>query len=64
MQEYDFETLKLSEEQEAALLVGMADPNDLNNQIRDLLNSRAQEGWSPLTPIIPPTIWFARESAE
>jgi hypothetical protein len=58
--EYDFEELKLSERDLEALRLSLFDITQVNNQIRDIINRRGQDGWEALYPFSVPQIWFKR----
>ena len=59
--EFDFEVLKLTEEQTQVIQMGLGNIEALSFMIRDVINARAAEGWEPMYPFSVPTIWFFRE---
>lgn len=58
--EYDVVTLDLTEEQQQALQLGLANIEQLNLMIKDIINERAQDGWEPMYPFSVPQIWFRK----
>ena len=58
--EYDFVSLKLTEDQQQAIQLGIVNVEIINPQIRDIINARGQEGWEALYPFSLPGIWFKR----
>jgi len=58
--EYDFEQIPLSEQDQAKLELGMVDVNAINSIIKDIINTRGQEGWEALYPFSAPYIWFRK----
>jgi len=58
--EYDYETLQLSEEQQAAMELGMGNIDALNMVLREIINERAAKGWEPLYPFSVPQVWFRK----
>jgi len=58
--EFDFEVLKLTEEQTQVIQMGLGNIEALSFMIRDVINARAAEGWEPMYPFSVPNIWFRR----
>jgi hypothetical protein len=58
--EYDYEELKLNEEERALLDLDMGDVDTLNVLLRETINERAADGWEPLYPFSVPSLWFRR----
>lgn len=58
--EYDFQDLGLSEDKKKLVELGMANVEELNATIKDILNKRAKDGWEPLYPFSVPMLWFRR----
>lgn len=58
--EYDFVTLELSDEQKQMVQMGLANIEQLNTMLRDLINKRTVDGWEPLYPFAVPALWFRR----
>lgn len=58
--EYSYITLELSEERKQMIQMGLANIDELNSMIRDIINDQAEEGWEPLYPFSVPSIWLRR----
>jgi len=58
--EYDFENIPLSEEDQAAMQVGIANLEKINGIIRDIINRRGADGWEALYPFSAPMLWFKK----
>lgn len=58
--EYDFEMLTLTDGQKQMAQMGLADVDQLNPIIRDVINKRAIDGWEPFYPFSVPALWFKR----
>ena len=58
--EYDFETIRLDEQQQAMIEIGVGNVSALNPIIREVLNERAKDGWEPMYPFSVPQIWFRK----
>lgn len=59
--EYEYIELKLTEEQKQLVQMGMGNFDHLIPMMKDLINSKAKEGWEPLYPFSVPFVWFKRE---
>jgi hypothetical protein len=60
--EYDFQDIGLDEEQKKLVELGMANIENLNAKIKDILNKRGCDGWEPLYPFSVPLLWFRRQT--
>ena len=58
--EYEVVTLKLSAEQLQVVQMGLANIEEINGMICDLINEWAKDGWEPLYPFSVPQIWFRK----
>ena len=58
--EYDFITLELTDAQKQMVQMGLGDIEWLNVKIKDMINTRAKDGWEPLYPYSVPSLWFRR----
>lgn len=58
--EYDFEVLALTEGEQQMVQMGIANIDQLNAKIKDIVNKRAIDGWEPLYPFSVPAVWFKR----
>jgi hypothetical protein len=57
--EYDFEDLKLTEEQRQLFEVGLVKPEDVNSMVKEIINARVADGWEPMYPFGIP-LWFRK----
>ena len=62
--EYDFVSLKLTDDQKQMVQMGLANIEQLNAMLRDTINERAVDGWEPLYPFAVPALWFRRVKAK
>jgi hypothetical protein len=60
MMEYDFEIVPLNEMQRVAVEVGEIDDNSLCSKIKEILNKRSEQGWTPMPPFVMPVLWFSK----
>jgi hypothetical protein len=60
MIEYDVEVIKLTEEQQNAVALGIVEIDSINQIIKKIINDRAKDGWEPMYPFAFPSIWFKR----
>ena len=61
--EYEFSTLKVTDEQRQMIQMGLGKIEEVNILIRDTVNERAKDGWEPLYPFAVPDVWFRRVKA-
>lgn len=59
--EYEYEELKLDDEQKELLQMNMIDSNALTPLVNEVINKRGQAGWEAMYPFSVPLIWFRRE---
>jgi|APGre2960657373_1045057.scaffolds.fasta_scaffold07533_4 hypothetical protein len=58
--EYDVVLIPLTEEQQNAVSLGIVEIGSLNEILKKILNTKADDGWEPLYPFTFPSIWFKR----
>ena len=59
--EYEFETLKLTEDQKNTIQLGFGDVDLINGMIKEVINRRGKEGWRAMYPFSVPCLWFYKE---
>ncbi len=58
---YDVVTLNLTEEQMHMSSIGIAQIEEINAIICELVNERSKDGWEALYPFSVPQVWFRKE---
>ena len=59
---YKFVTLPVSQDQQAALNLGVVSLEEINPIIEKCINEQAKDGWEPFYPFSFPSIWFRKQT--
>ena len=58
---YEVVTLQLTDEQMQMSSLGIANIEQINAIVCELVNERSEDGWEPLYPFSVPQVWFRKE---